>query len=316
MKTLDLSIIVPFYNEEENIGDCYNRIKEVLVTLDKSYEMIFVDDGSSDKGFEVLKNLANSDPHLKIIRFTRNFGQTPAMSAGFKAARGKIYITLDADNQNEPKDIPALLEKMAEGYGVVSGWRKDRQDTFLSRKLPSWLANWMISTVTGVKLKDYGCTLKAYESRYVDVFTLYGEMHRFIPAYAKMAGAKVTEVPVRHHARTRGVSKYGIMRTFKVLLDLLTVKFLGSFFTKPLYLFGGLGFILNIAAFATGSLVLYQKFARHIFAHQNPLLLLAAFLSIIGVMLIMMGLIAELLMRTYHESQGKQIYLVDEKVNF
>jgi len=316
MKTLDLSIIVPFYNEEENIADCYQRIKDVAITLGKSYEMIFVDDGSSDRGFEILKNLAEKDPHLKLIRFTRNFGQTPAMSAGFKAARGKVYITLDADNQNEPKDIPLLLEKMSEGYGVVSGWRKDRQDTFISRKLPSWLANWMISTVTGVRLKDYGCTLKAYEARFVDAFTLYGEMHRFIPAYAKMAGAKVTEVPVRHHARTKGVSKYGIMRTFKVLLDLLTVKFLGSFFTKPLYLFGGMGFILNIVAVFTGFFVLYQKFFHDIFAHRNPLLLLAVFLSTLGVMLIMMGLIAELLMRTYHESQGKEIYLVEEKVNF
>lgn len=315
-KDLDLSLIIPFYNEEENITEAYHRIKKVVSQLDRSYELIFIDDGSTDGGFEILKKVAERDSHLRIIRFTRNFGQTAAMSAGFGSARGRIYITLDADNQNDPTDIPQILEKMKEGYGVVSGWRKDRHDTFITRKLPSLMANKLISIVTGVPLKDYGCTLKAYDSRYVDAFTLYGEMHRFIPAYARLAGAKVTEVPVKHHARTKGKSKYGLSRTFKVILDLLTVKFLGTFATTPLYLFGGVGIILNLVAVLTGLYVLYQKYFHDIFAHRNPLLLLAVFLSVLGVLLIMLGLLAELLVRTYHESQGKNVYLIEEKVNF
>ncbi len=311
----DISIIIPFYNEEDNVAEAYNRVKKVMSSLNQTYEIIFIDDGSIDGGFEILKKLSESDPHLKIVRFTRNFGQTAAMSAGFKAATGKIYITLDSDNQNDPNDIPKLLEKMKEGYGVVSGWRKNRQDTFITRKIPSLLANKLIGWATGVKIKDYGCTLKAYQARFVDAFTLYGEMHRFIPAYAAMAGAKVTEIPVNHFARTKGKSKYGLSRTFKVILDLLTVKFLGSFMTTPLYLFGGMGLIFNIVAFTTGGIVLYQKYYHDVFAHRNPLLLLAVFLSVLGVLSIMLGLLAELMMRTYHESQNKNIYLIDEKIN-
>ena len=315
-KTLDFSIVIPFYNEVENIRDVYDSLNSVLPGLNKSYEIIFVDDGSRDGGDEVLKEVAKVDPHLKIIRFTRNFGQTAAMSAGFKEAQGRVYITLDADNQNDPRDIPKLLAKMEEGYDVVSGWRKNRQDKLFTRKIPSWLANSLISKVTGVALSDYGCTLKAYKAEFVDVFSLYGEMHRFIPAYSKLAGARITEIPVNHFPRTKGQSKYGLSRIFKVLLDLLTVKFFGSFATKPLYLFGGIGFLMNLAAVLLGVLVLYQKYADHVFAHRNPLLLLAVFLSTLGVILIMLGLLAELLMRTYHESQGKDIYLIREKVNF
>lgn len=314
-KELDLSIIVPFYNEEENVAEAYQRISSVLSALPHTYEIIFIDDGSRDKGFEILSEIAKKDSHLKLIRFMRNFGQTAAMSAGFKEARGRYYITCDADNQNDPRDIPALLEKMKEGYGVVSGWRKDRQDTFVTRTLPSSIANWLISKVTGVHLKDYGCTLKVYDSRYIDAVKLYGEMHRFIPAYAALAGAKIAEVPVNHFARTKGVSKYGLSRIFKVVLDLMTIKFLGSFSGKPNYLFGGTGLILNLVAFFIGGVVLYQKFADHVFAHKNPLLLLAVFLSLLGVLLMMMGLLAEVLMRTYHESQNKEIYLVMERVN-
>lgn len=315
-KTLELSIIIPFLNEEENLEDLYQRLHAVLPGLGLSYEIIWVDDGSTDNSFEVASKIAAKDPHLKVIRFMRNFGQTAAMEAGFKQASGKIYITLDADNQNDPRDIPQLLEKMKEGYGVVSGWRKNRKDTFITRKLPSWMANWLISKVTGVALNDYGCTLKAYRAEYVDSFHLYGEMHRFIPAYAKLSGAKITEVPVNHFPRTKGKSKYGLSRIFKVMLDLLTVKFLGSFATKPIYLFGGLGFALNGFAVVAGVAVLYQKYFSGVFAHKNPLLLLAVFCSVLGVLMIMMGLIAELLMRTYHESQGKNIYLIREKVNF
>lgn len=314
-KDLDLSVIIPFYNEEENVAEAYQRAHDVVSKLGVSYEIIFIDDGSTDGGYNLLCSIAARDSRLKIIRFTRNFGQTAAMSAGFKEARGKIYITLDADNQNDPRDIPALLTKMKEGYGVVSGWRKKRQDRLITRKFPSWFANFLISKVTKVGLRDYGCTLKAYEARYVDAFTLYGEMHRFIPAYARIAGAKITEIPVNHFPRTRGRSKYGLSRIFKVMLDLLTVKFLGSFATTPLYLFGGLGFVFEGIAVLIGLLVLYQKYFQHIFAHRNPLLLLAVFLFVLGVLSTMMGLMAELLMRTYHESQGKPVYLVQEKIN-
>lgn len=314
-RPLDLSIIIPFFNEEENVTELYHKLKPVMEKLEKSYEIIFIDDGSTDRGLDLLKAIAKEDATLKLISFTRNFGQTAAMSAGFKSAKGKVYITLDADNQNDPNDIPKLLEKMKEGYGVVSGWRRDRKDAFINRKLPSWLANKLISKVTGVHLNDYGCTLKAYDSRFVNAFSLYGQMHRFIPAYSRLAGAKITEVPVNHLPRTKGKSKYGISRTFKVILDLLTVKFLGSFATTPLYLFGGMGFFFNAAAILTGVVVLYQKYELGIYAHRNPLLLLAVFLSVLGVFLIMMGLIAELLMRTYHESQGKNIFVIHEEVN-
>ncbi|MBX7148047.1 glycosyltransferase family 2 protein [bacterium] len=315
-KLYDISIIVPFFNEEENIVDLYNNVNAVVPHMGLSYEIILVDDGSTDSSFELISAVAAKDSHLKLIRFTRNFGQTAAMAAGFREARGKVYITLDADNQNDPRDIPKLLEKMKEGYGVVSGWRRDRKDTFITRKLPSWFANWMISKVTRVHLKDYGCTLKAYDARYIDQFNLYGEMHRFIPAYAKLAGAKITEVPVNHLPRTKGYSKYGLSRVFKVMLDLMTVKFLGSFATKPLYLFGGFGFTLNTVAFLLAAFVLYEKFFLGVYAHKNPLLLLCVFLSLVGIISIMMGLIAELLMRTYHESQGKTIYIIQDKVNF
>lgn len=314
-KDLDISVVVPFLNEAENLEDFFKELNEVLQKLGKSYEIIFIDDGSTDLGHEILTGIAHKDAHVKIIRFTRNFGQTAAMAAGFKAARGQVYVTMDADRQNDPQDIPKLLDKMREGYGVVSGWRKDRRDTLLTRKIPSFLANWLISAVTRVKLKDYGCTLKAYEARFIELVTLYGEMHRFIPAFAALSGARITELPVHHRARTRGKSKYGLSRTFKVLLDLLTVKFLGSFATKPIYFFGGFGVILNIAAFILAGLVLYQKYASEVFAHRNPLLLLAVFLSVLGFIMIMMGLNAELLMRTYHESQNKTPYVVRDMVN-
>lgn len=316
-KKYDLSIIVPFLNEEENLQELYDKINNVVTKLDMSYEIILVDDGSTDSSFEIVSNIAKNDSHLKLIRFTRNFGQTAAMAAGFKAALGKVYITLDADNQNDPNDIPMLLEKMKEGnYGVVSGWRKKRKDTLITRKIPSKIANWMISKITKVTLKDYGCTLKAYKAEYVDSFDLYGEMHRFIPAYAKLAGARFTEVPVNHFPRTKGESKYGLSRIFKVLLDLITVKFLGSFATKPIYLFGGTGLVMNGLGFLIGLIMIYQKIENHVFVHKNPLLIISVFFFMIGIILIMNGLIAEVLMRTYHESQGKTVYLIQDKINF
>ena len=315
-KTIDISIIIPFFNEKDNLQECFSGLRSACEKLGSTYEMIFVDDGSTDGGVELLREAMPGDPRLKMIRFTRNFGQTAALAAGFKESRGKIYLTLDADNQNDPQDIPKILEKINEGYDVVSGWRVNRRDPFLTRRLPSWIANGIISKMTGVVLKDYGCALKGYKADFIDAINLYGEMHRFIPAYAQWAGARVTEIPVNHFPRKKGKSKYGLLRTFKVILDLITVKFLASFATTPLYLFGGVGIFLNAVAVITGVYVLYQKYALGVFAHRNPLLLLAVFLSVLGVFLVMMGLIAELLMRTYHESQGKNIYLIKEKINF
>lgn len=316
-KKYDISILVPFYNEEENLEDNYKNIRDAIKDLPYAFEIIYVNDGSTDGGLSVLKKFAAIDPRVKIITFARNFGQTAAMEAAFKAATGKIYITLDADNQNDPRDIPLLLQKMAEGFDVVSGWRKNRKDGFILRRLPSLLANALISRVTGVKLKDYGCTLKAYRAEYIDPVNLYGEMHRFIPAYARYAGARVTEVAVNHHARTKGVSKYGIGRTLKVVLDLLTVKMLGDYSTKPMYFFGKFGFYFMMLSAIVQTFVLWQKYGpQKVFVHKNPLFIIAFFVFTMGFLFIMLGLIAELVMRTYHESQGKTIYRIKEKVGF
>jgi glycosyltransferase involved in cell wall biosynthesis len=315
-KAYDISILVPFYNEEENIVENYQNINAAIKGIQRSIEIIYVNDGSRDGGLALLKEATKDDARVKIITFVRNFGQTAAMEAAFKAADGKTYITLDADNQNDPNDIPALLAKMDEGYDVVSGWREKRKDGFILRRLPSILANWLISKVTGVKLKDYGCTLKAYNSFYLDHVNLYGEMHRFIPAYAKYAGAKITEVSVNHRARTKGVSKYGIERTFKVLLDLITVKFLGDYATKPIYFFGKLSFMLMLTSIAIAGFVLYQKFVWEpaVFVHRNPLFNLSLFILTLSVVIIMMGVLAEMIMRTYHESQDKKPYRIKEIV--
>lgn len=315
-KKYDLSILIPFYNEEENLQDNYNNIKSAIKDLKESIEIIYVNDGSTDGGLRILKEIAAKDPQVKIVSFYRNYGQTAAMAAAFKEASGRIYITLDADNQNDPRDIPQLLQKMAEGYDVVSGWRQKRKDGFFLRRFPSQLANWIISKVTKVPLKDYGCTLKAYRAEYIDNVNLYGEMHRFIPAYAKYAGARITEVAVNHHARTKGVSKYGLERVMKVVLDLLTVKYLGDYATKPIYFFGGLGFAFMGSSAMIAAFVLYEKFLRDVYVHKNPLFLLAIFIFMLGVLLVMMGLIAELLMRVYHESQNKPIYNIREKIGF
>jgi len=314
-KNYDISVLVPFFNEEDNLAENYQQIRAVLETLDLSAEIIYVNDGSKDRGADIIREIAKNDPRVKLISFFKNFGQTAAMSAAFKVAQGKTFITLDADNQNDPRDIPALLKKMEEGFEVVSGWRKHRRDGFFLRTLPSRIANWLISRVTGVPLKDYGCTLKAYNSEYLEQVRLYGEMHRFIPAYAKFAGARVTEMEVNHRPRTKGVSKYGINRTFKVVLDLLTVKFLGDYATKPIYFFGGLGFTFASLSFAISLFVLYQKFVLRVWVHKNPLFLLAIFIFMLGVILVMMGLIAELLSRTYYESQSKEPYRIKETIN-
>ncbi len=310
-----VSLVIPCYNEEESVDELVTEVCQVLDTHDLDAEIVIVDDGSKDRTWEKLSAWAEKEPRLKLVRFRRNFGQTAAMVAGLDHGRGDIIIPLDADLQNDPNSIPALLKKVDEGYDVVSGWRKDRQDTFLSRKLPSKIANAIISWVSGVELHDYGCTLKAYRREVLDPVHLYGEMHRFIPVYASWSGASVTEVVVNHRARKYGTSKYGIGRTFKVLLDLLVVKFLGEYGTKPIYFFGGMGFAMFGGAILSAGYVLYTKYFQDVWAHRNPFLILAVMLAILGMQSVFLGLLAEIGIRTYHESQARPIYMVREKKN-
>jgi glycosyltransferase involved in cell wall biosynthesis len=312
---MDLSVVIPIYYEEENIRPLYTAITDALDKTGLQYEIICVDDGSGDNSFNVLKELAIADRRLRVIRFRRNFGQTAAMAAGFEAARGAVIVPMDGDLQNDPADIPLLLEKIKEGYDVVSGWRKDRQDTFINRKLPSIIANGLISRLTDVHLHDYGCTLKAYRREVLDGIGLYGEMHRFVPALASRIGAKVAELPVRHHPRLHGTSKYGISRTVRVVLDLLTVKFLLSYATKPIQLFGKWGIYSMLLACGTGGATVYMKLFANTSMNRNPLLILTAFLLFMGVQFITLGLLGELNARTYYESQGKPIYSVKERLN-
>jgi glycosyltransferase involved in cell wall biosynthesis len=309
---MDLSIVIPLYNEEENVEPLYAKLKTALEGVGQEYEIIIVDDGSTDRSFDVLKRLHEDDEHLKVIRFRRNFGQTAAFAAGFGRSQGQVVITMDADLQNDPADIPLLLEKIEEGYDVVSGWRLPRQDPFLTRRLPSLIANWLISQVTGVRLHDYGCSLKAYRREVVKNVQLYGELHRFIPAIANWMGVSVAEVPVRHYPRRFGKSKYGLSRTSKVLLDLLTVRFLLSYSTRPIHIFGGLGLISFVAGIGLGGYLSYVKFALGQKIGDRPLLLLAILLMVMGVQLISMGLLGELVVRTYYETLDKPIYAVRE----
>jgi glycosyltransferase involved in cell wall biosynthesis len=313
---LELSVVVPVYNEEENIRTLYENITSALSGNVPDYEMILVDDGSTDNSFSVLESIAEADKRVKVVRFRRNFGQTAAMAAGFDMAGGRVVVPMDGDLQNDPADIPKLLEKIHEGYDVVSGWRKERRDAFINRKLPSMAANFFISRMTGVNLHDYGCTLKAYRREVLDRINLYGELHRFVPALVSQVGAKVTEIPVRHHARLHGKSKYGISRTMRVILDLMTVKFLLSYSTKPIQLFGKLGIYTLLAAVVSGGATLYMKIFEHTSMNRNPLLILTAFLLFTGVQFIVLGLLGELNARTYYETQGKPIYVIKEKLNF
>lgn len=307
----ELSVILPIFEEEQNISPLHKDLTDELTKLGHSYEIIYVDDGSKDGSGKVLEQIAAGDQHVTVVQFRRNFGQTAALQAGIDASRGAVLIFMDADRQNDPRDIARLIDKLDEGYDVVSGWRKDRHDEFVSRKLPSWIANALISRVTGVRLNDYGCTLKAYRRETLENVRLYGEMHRFMPAYASWAGARIAEIPVTHHARQFGKSKYGISRTFRVLLDLLTVKLLGSFATKPIYFFGTFGLVLWILAMICGVVVIVERvLPPYPQAHNNPLLLLGTFLGIVGVQFLLLGLIAELLIRTYHESGGRPTYVV------
>jgi glycosyltransferase involved in cell wall biosynthesis len=307
-----LSVIVLVYNEVESIAPLHDELMGVLEALDVSYEVLYIDDGSRDGSSERLGQLATRDPHVRVVSFRRNFGQTAAVQAGIDHSRGDILVFMDGDMQNDPHDIPRLLEKVDEGYDVVSGWRKDRQDDAV-RVLPSKIANWIIAQVTGIPLHDFGCTLKAYHREVIQDVKLYGEMHRFIPVYASWVGARITELTVHHRHRTFGSSKYSLSRTSRVLLDLMTVKLLGSYSTQPIYFFGFAAFGLWAIALVFAAIVIVQKLLPpYPFAHNNPLLLLAVFLAIVGVQFILMGLLAELSIRTYHESQAKTTYVVRE----
>lgn len=310
-----ISIVVPIYNEQDNVNALYTAITEAMRRMKCGYELIMVDDGSSDGSYALLAKLAKEDTCLKLIRFRRNFGQTAAMAAGFDVARGSIIIPMDGDLQNDPADIPRLVDKIHEGFDVVSGWRRDRKDTFITRKIPSMLANSLISRLTGVHLHDYGCTLKAYRREVLDGINLYGEMHRFVPALASQVGAKVTELPVNHYPRLHGVSKYGISRTLRVILDLMTVKFLLAYSTKPIQLFGKWGVYTIMLGVLTGTMTLYMKLFEHLSMNRNPLLILTLFLLFMGTQFIVMGLLGELNARTYFESQGKPIYVVRDRIN-
>jgi glycosyltransferase involved in cell wall biosynthesis len=310
-----ISLVIPLLNEEESIDELVAEVTGVLDRHGIDGEIVIIDDGSTDRSWEKLSEHAAREPRLKLVRFRRNFGQTAAMVAGFDYSSGDIIIPMDADLQNDPNSIPDLLAKCDEGYDVVSGWRKNRQDAFISRTLPSRIANALISYVSGVHLHDYGCSLKAYRREVLDPVNLYGEMHRFIPIYASWSGAKVTEVPVGHRARKYGQSKYGIGRTFKVVLDLIVVKFLGSYGTKPIYFFGGLGFLLCAMGFLAAVWTLWEKYAHGVWAHDNPLVIIFVFLFSLGVQSIFLGLIAEIGTRTYHESQRRPIYVVRDRLN-
>jgi len=307
----EISVVVPLLNEQDNIGPLYEQITQTLTDVYK-YEIIFVDDGSSDNSFDILAKLQKTDAGIRVICFRKNFGQTAALSAGFDHARGKVIVAIDADLQNDPADIPKMIARLDEGFDVVSGWRKKRHDNAITRLLPSKIANWLISRITGVKLHDYGCTLKVYRREVLEETKLYGEMHRFIPALASWSGARIAEMPVNHRPRTTGKTKYGLGRTLKVILDLITVKFLGSFSTKPIYIFGGLGLASAIGAIASGWIVLYQKIAHNFAMNRNPLLVLSALLITTTIQFILMGLLAELLVRTYHESQNRPTYVIKE----
>ena len=311
-----LSVVVPVFNEEESLPRLMEMLTSVLGTLPYPYEIILVNDGSTDNSLAVMRAFGATYPQVKVVDFRRNYGQTAALMAGIDHATNDVVVMIDADLQNDPTDIPRLLAKLDEGYDVVSGWRKDRKDAQIRRNWISRVANRLISRVSGVKLNDYGCTLKAYRRSVVSDIRLYGEMHRFIPIYAQWQGARITELSVTHHAREFGTSKYGLERIFKVVLDLLVVVFLRRFFAKPIYLFGGFGIASIILSVVTIFLAIGLRLFLHISLIQTPLPLLSALLFLVGVMSILLGLVAEMMVRTYYESQGARAYLVRELINF
>ncbi len=310
-RDIDVSIVVPVYNEEQNVAPCLRDISEAMAATDLRYETIFVDDGSTDDTLSELLRTAEDDPRVSVVELRRNFGQAAALEAGFDRARADVVVPMDGDLQNDPRDIPALVAKLSEepGYDVVSGWRKQRKDGLL-RRIPSRAANWLISVITGVHLHDYGCSLKAYRREVLEDVRLYGEMHRFIPALVHWVGGRVTEMVVNHRPRRAGRSKYGLGRTFRVLLDLLTVKFMMEYLTKPLYFFGKIGLAALLSAFTVLAVVLIQKFGYGWDMTGNPLLYLSVTLLIISIQVLLMGLIMEVLTRTYHESQDRKTYAV------
>lgn len=307
---MDVSVVLPVYNEVENLVPLHAELTEAMAALGRSYEVIYVDDGSSDGSFEVLKRLHEEDDHVRVVRFRRNFGQTAAMAAGLERTTGDIVVTLDSDRQNDPRDIVRLIAKLEEGFDLVSGWRHDRKDDFVSRRIPSLTANWLIRAITGVHVHDYGCMLKAYRGEVARELRLYGEMHRFIPAIAADLGARIEEIVVNHRPRVAGVSKYGISRVVRVVLDLVTVKFLSVYSTRPIHVFGVWGVLLGGAG---GLMMAVLGFEKVVLGHPlagRPILLLSGLLVVTGVQLVTMGLLGEMLARTYHESQGKRIYVI------
>lgn len=309
---LDLSVIIPLFNEEESVEELYRELAATLDGLGRSYEVLFVDDGSADGTVERLRQAAAGDPHVRIIRFRRNFGQTAALSGGFDHARGEIICTLDGDLQNDPADIPRLLESIDEGHDVVSGWRRRRRDPFLARRLPSAIANRLISWIGGVRLHDYGCTLKAYRRAVLSDVRLYGEMHRFVPIYASWYGGRIAEIEVNHRPRRHGRSKYGLDRTIKVILDLIVIAFLSRYSRKPIYVFGGFGLLMFLLAFLTACWALYLRFRpeNRLTLTDTPLAAMALGMTIVGFLSIFMGLLAEMNTRIYYESQQKPIYAI------
>lgn len=312
----EISVFLPVYNEEPNLLPLQAKLEEALAKLGRSAEVIFVDDGSTDGSLRILREIAERDPRVRVVSLKRNYGQTAAMAAGIDAARGQVLIPMDADLQNDPADIIRLLDKLDEGYDVVSGWRKNRQDKLFTRKVPSMIANRLISWIGGVPLHDYGCSLKAYRREALQDVRLYGEMHRFIPIYASWVGARVSEIPVEHHARTMGKSKYGLSRTLKVVFDLMTIKFMASYQTKPIYVFGSFGMLAFLVSVLAGLYAIFLKLFHKADFVQTPLPILAIVMFAVGVQFLLMGLLAEMLVRTYHESQEKSIYAVREKIGF
>jgi len=312
----DISVFLPVFNEEPNLLPLHAKLDDALTELGRSAEIVYVDDGSSDGSLGILRHIAQLDPRVRVVALRRNYGQTAAMAAGIDAARGKVLIPMDADLQNDPADIERLLKKLDEGYDVVSGWRKNRKDKMVTRKIPSMLANRLISWIGGVPLHDYGCSLKAYRRESLEDVRLYGEMHRFIPIYAAWAGARVTEIPVEHHARTMGKSKYGLSRTLKVVFDLMTIKFMASYQTKPIYVFGSFGMLAFAISLFSGLYAVFLKLIHKADFVQTPLPVLSVVMFAVGVQFLLMGLLAEMLVRTYHESQAKAIYAVRERLGF
>jgi glycosyltransferase involved in cell wall biosynthesis len=312
---VDLSVIIPIKDERDNLNPLSEQLRRALEPLGLIYEIIFVDDGSNDESFNVLERLAAADSRMKVVRLRRNFGQTAALQAGIDWSSGDVLVTLDGDLQNDPADIPCLLQKLAEGYDAVLGQRAHRQDHILIRKIPSLLGNWLVRTVTGVQIKDMGCTLRAMRRDLAEALPLYGEMHRFVPVLAQQYGARLVQIPVRHHPRHAGKTKYNLTRTFRVILDLITIKFLHSYLTRPMHVLGLAGLISMGLGVVSLLATIWMKAHRGIFMTGNPLLLLSALLELIGVQFISMGLIGEVLSRTYFESQGKTAYAVRTTLN-